>query len=388
MKFLSQLFADRDTDWTSKAFAKARLKLVLLYVSIIAAVIGLFAILVVLQVTEKIDSQQLPPNSQIVVSTKDARLEAQKLIPTADIESTKYSLEDNTLLYKVTFSDDSEAEVDLLTGEARIGDEKESGTSLIELLTDNIIKVIWWIGAGVFLIASFGSLLIAQATLRPIKDSLIKQKRFVSDASHELRNPLAAIKTTLESYTREKNRDKQFNDEVAHDLLVEVERLIGTSESLLTLESHEKRRRTVTNVAVHAVIDVVRSRLKENLEEKHITITSKVGDASLHIDQHDLETIIYNLVHNAIKFSPADTEIVISSSKNQLIVKDQGHGIESKHLPYIFERFYKADDARSFDTSSNGLGLALVAEIVHSYGGTISVESEVGKGTAFTMKFS
>jgi signal transduction histidine kinase len=136
------------------------------------------------------------------------------------------------------------------------------------------------------------------------------------------------------------------------------------------------------------VIDVVRSRLKKNLEEKHITITSKVGDASLRADQHDLETIIYNLVHNAIKFSPADTEIVISSSENQLIVNDQGYGIESKHLPHIFERFYKADDARSLNTSSNGLGLALVAEIVYSYGGTISVESEVGKGTVFTVKFS
>ena len=238
MKFLSQLFEDRATNWTSKAFSRARLKLVGLYLCIIASVILLFAYLVVLQVTDKINQSKLPPHSQIVLTAPDAQSKAQALKPEHTMVSTEYSLQDNTLLYIVTFDDSTDVEVDLLTGIARTEEQVDESTAigLFELLTNEITEVIWWLGLLVFVIASFGSVAIADATLRPIAQSVRRQKQFVSDAAHELRNPLASLQTTLESYIRDNNRSEVFNQSIAEDLLTEVQRLISTSESLLQFE--------------------------------------------------------------------------------------------------------------------------------------------------------
>lgn len=387
MKFLSQLFADQDTDSTSNAFSKAWTRLVLLYLAIIAIVISVFAALVVLQVNQKIDSQQLRANSQIVVNANEALEIAQKLKPKKSIEDTTYSLEDNTLLFKVTFNDDEDVEVDLLTGRAWIGDRREHGISLFELLTDNIAKIIWWIGGAVFLIASIGSLLIARATLRPISVSTKKQKRFVSDAAHELRNPLASLQMTLESFLRSPQKTLELTHSVAEDMLHEVKRLVDTSESLLKLEEIERRAKSISPTNVNAILQNVTKRLHSNLAVKEIEIVNEIANMPLSIDQRDLETVLYNLIHNAIKFSEPKSKIMVNWNGKALQVTDNGSGIDPKHIPHIFERFYKADSSRSFEANSNGLGLALVSDIVNSYGATISVQSEIHKGTTFTITF-
>lgn len=387
MKFLSQLFADQDTDSTSKAFSQAWIKLVFLYLIIIAVVIFVFAWLVVLQVNQKLDSQQIRPNSQIVVNANEALEIAQDLKPNSVIESTLYSLEDNTLLYKVTFDDEEDVEVDLLTGKAQIGDEKERGLSFFELLTDNIVKIIWWIGGGVFLLASIGSFLIARFTLRPISVSTKKQKRFVSDAAHELRNPLASLQMTLESFLRSPQKTLELTHSVAEDMLHEVKRLVGTSESLLKLEEIERSTKNVSSVEVHKVLDDVTKRLNADLDVKGIKVAKKIFDIPLVIDPNDLDTVLYNLLHNAIKFSKPESEIVVVWDGTLLQITDSGIGIDKKHLPHIFERFYKADPSRHSETNSNGLGLALVNDIVNSYGAAITVASEETKGTTFTVKF-
>ena len=387
MKFLSQLFADQDTDSTSKAFYQARIKLVCLYLLIIAIVISIFASLVVLQVNEKIDSQQLRPNSKIELNANEALRKAIELKPNSSVESTRYSLEDKTLLFTVTFSDDDEVAVDLLTGRAQIEDQGEHGVSLFELLTDNITKIIGWIGLGVFLLASIGSILVAQFTLHPISVSTKKQKRFVSDAAHELRNPLAALQMTLESFLRSPQKTLELTHTVAKDMLHEVKRLIGTSESLLKLEALERRAKNISPTSVAEILGVVTKRLYSGLAPKEISITNEIVNTPLTIDPKDLETVLYNLLHNAMKFSHRKSEILVTWNGKLLQVKDTGVGIDQKHLPHIFERFYKADSSRSVEDSSNGLGLALVADTVHSYGATISVQSDVGIETTFTIIF-
>lgn len=385
MKFLSQLFVARGTDWTSSAFKDARLKLITLYLVIIAVVIGLFAYLVVLQVQEKASSQKIPSNSQIVLNATEAQAKALRLKPNTTIESTEYILENNTLLYVIGFSDGEDINVDLLSGEVRPAQDIKGSASFFELFTREISETIWWIGIIVFLLASGGSIVVASMTLRPIAESVRKQKQFVSDASHELRNPLASLQTTLESYLRSTDKSKALSESVAEDLLEEVKRLIVTSESLLELEKHEKKIRSTRLCVVSQNLERVTQRLKVDLDAKNIVLVNTVSNTSLLVDSDDLDTILYNLLHNAIKFSGKNSEIKVDWNGKVLTVSDSGQGIEAKHIPHIFERFYKADQARSFATNSNGLGLALVQEIVFSYGGGIAVESVVDKGTTFTV---
>lgn len=385
MKFLSQLFEAQGTNWTSKAFRSARLKLVALYLFILAVVITLFAYLVVLQVQEKISSQRIPPNSQIVLNASEAKAKASRLKPNETIEDTEYVLAENTLLYKIGFKDGEDVEVNLLTGEAQVGLDREGGESFFALLTDEIDETIWWIGMFIFLLASGGSIYIANMTLQPIAESVRKQKQFVSDASHELRNPLASLQTTLESYLRSSDKSKVLSESVAEDLLEEVQRLIVTSESLLELEKHERQIRDIRPCVVSQNLERVRQRLRVDLDTKNIELVNTVSDTPLFIDSNDLDTILYNLLHNAIKFSVKNSEIKIDWNGKNLTVSDIGQGIEARHIPHIFERFYKADEARSFTTNSNGLGLALVHEIVTFYGGTVSLQSVINQGATFTV---
>lgn len=385
MKSLLQLFVAQGTDSTTSSFNQARFKLVSLYLVILAIVISVFAYLVVLQVNQKIDSQRLRADSQIVLNANEALGRAQKLVPNSTVETTTYSLEDNTLLYKVKFSEGTDVEVNLLTGYTQIGDQGEHITTLLELLTDDVTKIIWWIAGGVFLMASIGSLLIAQITLKPIAISSQKQKRFVSDAAHELRNPLASLQMTLESFLRSSSKTPELTQSVTEDMLHEVKRLISTSESLLKLEGVEKRLKDVKPTDVSDVLNNVLKRLQFDLHKKSINVLQKISSETIIIDADDLDMILYNLLHNAIKFSADNTEITVEWGGKRLAVSDNGMGIAEKHLQHIFERFYKADSARS-DLNSNGLGLALVSDIIHSYRGAIAVQSEPNKGSTFTIE--
>ena len=386
MQFLSQLFEARGTDWTSKAFNRARRKLVLLYVVIIALVIVLFASLVVLQVSEKAASQKIPSNSQIVLGASEAQTLAMRLKPQVAIENTEYVLEENTLHYIVGFIDGEDVEVDLLTGKAQLGQDGLGGENFFEMFTDDVNEIIWWIGIIVFLLAATLSAYIASLTLRPIAQSVKMQKQFVSDASHELRNPLASLQTTLESYIRSADKSHHLSESIAEDLLEEVRRLIVTSESLLALEKYEKRIKMVEPCDVSESVSRIIARLGGDLKVKNSTVVGDLAAQPLLIDTTDLDTIVYNLLHNAIKFSPNNSEIKVSWNGTALtFISDTGQGIDTKHLPHIFGRFYKADQARSFSTNSNGLGLALVQEIVSSYGGVIAVDSTLNVGTTFTV---
>ena len=385
MKFLSQLFEARGIGWTSSAFTKARRKLVALYLVIIAIVIGLFASLVVLQVSENAAAQKIPAESQIVLNAEAAKALAISLKPGETIEDTEYILEENTLHYIVGFSDGEDVEVDLLSGTAQLGQDGVSGESFFELFTDDVNEIIWWIGIIVFLCASTVSAFVASLTLKPIAASIEKQKQFVSDASHELRNPLASLQTTLESYIRSPDRSRVLSESIAEDLLEEVKRLIATSESLLALEHHEKQVKQISSCDVSCNVTATLQRLAHAINTKNIIVSCDISPLPLRVDTHDLDTILYNLLHNAIKFSNDNSEIKINWDGRKLVVADTGLGIDAKHLPRIFERFYKTDQARSFATNSNGLGLALVQEIVSSYGGVIAVDSTLKVGTTFTV---
>lgn len=388
MKFLSQLFEARGTDSTSSAFKQARRKLIAIYLLIIAVVILLFSVLVVLQVNQRELANQFSPHTEITLNTSEAQLAASLDKPNAKITSTEYELTDGVLIYEVYFDDGDSVFVNVASGKILPNLEKVEVDSLFNKLTDDTYEIVSWLGLIVFLLASVGSIVVANITLKPIAVSVQKQKRFVSDAAHELRNPLAALQITLESYVRSDDKSLSLNESVAEDLLSEVKRLIATSESLLAFEQTEMSKKNPTSCLVKKSLDEVTGRLETLLEVKNIVIEKDISDVPIRISAQDLDTILYNLLHNAIKFSHQNSTIIVVWDGSGLTVSDTGVGIEAQDLPYIFERFYKVDKARSFTTNSSGLGLALVAEIVRSYGGTVDVQSVIGKGTKFIMRLS
>jgi signal transduction histidine kinase len=370
----------------SNAFKSARRKLIFIYLLIIAVVILLFSTLVLIQVDQRDADSKLSSQSDIVLSTSEAREYAKAEKPNSEVSKTEYEIKNGKLLYEVSFNDGESVYVDITTGTLDQRTDNDSPDTLYYLLTDDIHEIVFWLGLIVFLLASAGSLIVANATLKPISVSAQRQKRFVSDAAHELRNPLAALLTTLELYVRSDTK-KQFNETVAQELLSEVKRLIYTSESLLSFEKIETAK-DLRACIVSNHIDNVSKRLQGQLETKNLTIKKNLVPAPISIDPNDLETIFYNLLHNAIKFSNSGDTITVTWDGVEFTISDTGKGIDAKHIPHIFERFYKAAQARTLDTEhSNGLGLALVQEIVTSYKGKISVVSELGKGTTFTITF-
>ncbi len=386
MKFPSQLFEAPGTDLIFKDFLQARRKLIFIYLAIIAVVIILFSYLVVLVVNQHELANRLPSESEILLNTNEARIMAEHQKPNSNIRTAEYQLKDGILLYKIHFEDDKVIYVDVISGRVFSDKELRGSPSLYKLLTDETNELVGWLALLVFLLASLGSIAVANASLRPIAINVRKQKRFVSDAAHELRNPLASLQTTLESYLRSKDRTQQFGESVAEDLLLEVKRLIAVSEELLAFEKHEKTANIIA-CSMQKVLDVVLARLESLRAEKNISIVQNLSEEVIFIDPQDLDSVLYNLLHNAIKFSDKDAKIEVTWKGKELKLVDTGIGIAPEQLPHIFERFYKADTARSFSVYSSGLGLALVHEIIDSYGGEIAVVSEPGKGTAFTINF-
>lgn len=387
MKFLSQLFEARGTDLTSKSFRQARRKLVAVYLLIIAVVIFVFSTLVVLQVNQRELSNKLSPQTKITLNTSEAQLTASLNKPNTKIINTEYELKDGVLIYEVYFDDGEKVFVDVASGKILPDVEKKEFNSIYLQLTDDTYEIVGWLGLVVFILASIGSIFVANITLKPISVSVQKQKRFVSDAAHELRNPLAALQTTLESYIRSDDKSSSLNEIVAKDLLAEVKRLIVTSESLLAFERAELTKKSLVACSVQERLEATVYRLEKMLAAKNIVVEKNISAVPLRVDAQDLDTILYNLLHNAIKFSDESSNIFVVWDGSTLIISDLGQGIEAKHLPHVFERFYKVDQARSFTSNSSGLGLALVSEIISSYKGTISVQSAIGRGTQFIINF-
>lgn len=361
-------------------FTTARRSLITTYLLIVGSVIVLFSSLVVYQTHDSFSDPVVKTDAEIVIGAHEARFIAETIRPGAVFEESEYEIERNELYFTVSFADDSEVKVNLMNGEAHVP-EDESG--FVETLTDDFEEIVGWIALVVFLLAALASIYVANKTLAPIARNMKKQKQFISDAAHELRNPLAALHARIESALLVGGRESK--KEVLDDLLGETKRLISVSEALLALERGEQKKKRVEIQSVHSVLMRTIERLQPLLKEKNISVATEIEREVLHIDIYDLETILYNLLHNAIKFSNTGSAITVSWTNKKLSVSDTGIGISVEHISNIFDRFYKVDTARG--GGGSGLGLALIKEIADVYGATMDVKSAVGKGSTFSIAF-
>ena len=236
------------------------------------------------------------------------------------------------------------------------------------------------------------SYFLAGRTLRPIQQMTEDQKRFISDASHEIRTPLTGLKALFEVSLRDPNLNLSEAKKVIKDGISQTNQLKTLSDSLLELNhlnnngsSFNLQPISIKNLMLNAV-----KTIKPKADLKKITVKTKTLSTKITVDAQKIEELFLILLDNAIKYSPKSSKIsfIALKTKSKVIFKiiDQGIGIQKKDLPHIFDRFYRADNARTKNgTDGFGLGLSIAQKIVEQHHGSIKVDSFSQKGSTFKI---
>jgi signal transduction histidine kinase len=243
-------------------------------------------------------------------------------------------------------------------------------------------------GAGGLVLAGVGGWWLAGKSLRPVRVAFNRQHAFVSDASHELRTPLAVIRANAEFLQQEQPENVE-----ARDIVSETDRLSSLVDALLAVARDDDR----SAKALHMQVD-----LAEEVEATVASFQTVTTDHELELthatpddlmvmgDREQLRQVLVILLDNAVRYTPAGGRIHVQARADGkeavLTVHDTGIGIPEEALPRVFERFYRADDARNRQSGGVGLGLAIARELVTRHSGRISVTSTEGAGSTFTVR--
>jgi two-component system, OmpR family, phosphate regulon sensor histidine kinase PhoR len=264
-------------------------------------------------------------------------------------------------------------------GERRINTIERPGQRFLQVVTTPILDGGDW------------ATLVVFHDLTDVKRTEQVRRDFIANVSHELRTPLAGIKAVIETLQAGAIGDRAAADDFLQHADAEVDRLIELVEELLELSRIETGEipLSLKSTDVTDLLDEVVERLRPQAERKRLRLTVDAGqepEVAL-LDPARIERAVVNLVHNAIKFTPDGGSIDVSTARHDgkvvIRVHDTGHGIDAADLPRIFERFYKADQSRA--TSGSGIGLAIVKHTAEAHGGSVAVESQLGRGSTFSM---
>ncbi len=225
--------------------------------------------------------------------------------------------------------------------------------------------------------------------LARIEDLFRAQQRFVADVSHELRSPLTAVRGNLDLLKRGAAQEPEERAQVVEAIDSETARMSRLVSDLLLLA----RQDSGVPIAKQPIeldtllLEVYR---QAQLIAKGVTLTLGAEDqASIVGDRDRLKQVLLNLVDNACKYTAQGGKVTLSLIKDdawvKIIVQDTGIGIAAENIPNLFDRFYRVDKARSRDAGGTGLGLAITKSVIDAHNGKITVESELGKGSTFTV---
>ncbi|HIK40169.1 cell wall metabolism sensor histidine kinase WalK [Thermoleptolyngbya sp. M55_K2018_002] len=249
--------------------------------------------------------------------------------------------------------------------------------------------------------------LLSELAMAPVRESYQRLKQFTADASHELRNPIAVIQTNVQVALADAEPDPAMQQQQLKVIERLTRRLGRLVDDLLFLARQDSGKKLARREAI--ALPVL---LEEVLEEQESIAADKPVSLNLEItpelqqlpdavqiqgDRDQLIRLFTNLIGNAIQYTPANGKVTVSVSRNkhnpahvQVQVRDTGRGIPAESLPYLFDRFYRVDPARTSDSRSkasggSGLGLAIAKVITENHHGQIQVDSELSKGTVFTV---
>lgn len=214
------------------------------------------------------------------------------------------------------------------------------------------------------------------------------RRDFVANVSHELRTPMTTIRAMAE--TLQDDEDPHIQARYLNKIIREVDRLTRITDDLLTLSIAESGTLQPHRLNFAEIVGTVFSQLERKASEKglraHIVRPQELWVMG---DDTQLTQIVFNLLDNAINYTAeGDVEVALKDEGSEavLMVRDTGLGIASEHAPRIFERFYRVDKGRSRATGGTGLGLSIVRHLAELHGGSVSVESELNRGSTFTVR--
>jgi signal transduction histidine kinase len=222
-----------------------------------------------------------------------------------------------------------------------------------------------------------------------LQTTLDSQRRFVADASHELRTPITAIRTNVEFLSRVPDARPEDRSAALHDVLTEMRRMESLIGDLLALARLEAATRSAPrrNFRLdHLVADIHRDAVRHASDAVEVRL-GPMPEAWVVGDRGDLRRAIWNMADNALKYTPAgwvELSLAVHDGRAEVRLADTGIGIADVHLERLFDRFWRAPSVRGM--AGSGLGLAIVKWVAELHGGTVAVESELGVGSVVTLE--
>lgn len=254
-----------------------------------------------------------------------------------------------------------------------------------------LILILVPVGLVGLLLSGVGGLYMARRAMRPVKDSFQRQRTFIADASHELKTPLALVRINADVMKR--NPTDPENREVVEDQLAEIDRMDALLSDLLVLArldaerlDVEKKPFDLTVVAAETV-----GRFLTRAAEEGVRLEVEVPDELPTCGDPDRTAqILAALLDNAMRYTPQGGSVTVCGRTHdgqvEASVKDSGPGIPLEHLPRIFDRFYRAEEARTRAGGGTGLGLSIARDLARAQDGELTVESTPARGASFTLR--
>ncbi len=229
-----------------------------------------------------------------------------------------------------------------------------------------------------------------------LERSFVQQREFLGNAAHELKTPVAVLKSTLQSLLQRPRSSEEYRTGLQASMqdLDRLELLLQWMLRLARAEqrAQDSRRREFEVIDINATCEEAVDRIRGLAQSRHTAIhLATDGPVPFRADPEDLQLVWTNLLENAVRYSPEGASVEVAVTHNdqsaKVIFQDHGTGISAADLPHIFERFYRGDPSRTRATGGSGLGLAIAKALVEAYAGRITAESIPGEGTRMTVEF-
>ncbi len=264
---------------------------------------------------------------------------------------------------------------------------------LLQETKERVILILLLINGTILFVSGGLGYILAGKTLAPIQEMMDEQNRFISDASHELRTPLTSLKTSMEVSLRDKGLKVEDARRLITESIDDVNKLQSLSEELLQLAQYEMPdgHARLETVLLNSIIKGAIHKIEPTAKQKRIQIEYDEKKLEVKGNKYGLTDLVLILLDNAVKYSPENSKVLIRTDKIDgslfISIKDRGIGVDEKDLPRIFDRFYRADRARTRSTAGGyGLGLSIAKKIVEIHNGSIGIKSKLGKGSTFTIR--
>lgn len=265
------------------------------------------------------------------------------------------------------------------------------GLESLALARKRIVCSLAIVNLAILVVSGLGGYFLAGLTLDPISKMVKEQKEFISNASHELRTPLTSLKTEIEVALRDEKMTVKDAKILLASNLEDVNSMQKLSNYLLKLHRFESGDADIKlkKMDLASVISKVVKEKTPYAAQKNIKIITKLSKVDIKGNEEYIAELTGVLVENAIKYSGKAKKIEVTTTKEgTFIVRDFGVGIAEKDLPHIFDRFYRADTARSKSSVEGyGLGLSIAKSVADRLGVEIKVKSQPGKGSQFCVQF-